>query len=204
MTINQARELIDTNSSIIENKQDTKFTKTTIFLLPMFGYHVLNLPKNFINAYLNDLDNPYILIVQNPVFLLFADSNEKDWKLCQKVLNNHDNFYAKYYAGYDTKKEIDLIMYVFSVPGKFVGDYHLFLQGKYSQFSREFVEIYPKNIIDRNNTIIPIPSYLAISKDQMYRKHLEYSLDCFIEDESELWSIPDERELFNNIQKSLY
>jgi len=111
---------------------DKKFTNTTLFLLPALNILNDDLSKaGFINAYLGD--NGYEIEYKNSLYLLFKPSGSSDI----------EDFIDKYKEVIHDDYNIgDHVMIVFKFPKDFIKEYKYFKQGKYSKFSKTYINLY--------------------------------------------------------------
>jgi hypothetical protein len=115
----------------------SKSTLTTILLLPAIGLSRRSLLKyGFINAYLADIDAE--IKFKDCVYLLFRPDSIEKFEAFFLRERTSENFVTQYdYEG-------GYIVLVYSILDKFKEDYKIFLEGKYSQFSTEYRETFPK------------------------------------------------------------
>lgn len=184
---------------------------STIFLLNPLGLEKQRLDKlGFVEAYLKDeySTNEYI----NPVFLLFKPENVNNFQVFVEREYDRINIHTgtkDLVADYDRGNGEIVLVYEFP----FKKDYERFLEGKYSRFSKDIVETYPKTIktgTDNKFTALGVP-YRIITKDreskeilaQIYGNSfltnqpittisdmLEKEFGTPITEDMELWSIP--------------
>jgi hypothetical protein len=170
-----------------------KYTATTILLLPAIGTSRRSLVKyGFLNGYLDDKSHDVHYV--EAVYMLFRpESWDKFTVHLEREQANTDNFIASYdYAG-------GYIVLVYSILDQWKADYKLFLEGKYSHFSKEYKDTFPKlvNTIDKD-TGIPItkPSLQAhiFQKSDAMKKFWELDLGIkFSElgEDMEVWAAPN-------------
>lgn len=148
---------IDINSVILEthtippSEFDGRFTKTALFLLPAISLNVRNkyVFKFFENAFLGD--KCYESDIERAIYVLFTVlRNDRDWKPVYEALKKKEEYILDYEIGSD-KEGHDQIMIVFQVPEKYSNEYLMFKKGKYSKFSKEYKDKFPKTITDDNN-----------------------------------------------------
>lgn len=106
--------------------EGVKLNKCCTFVLPMCEVNYKTFPDNFINCYLKD----------DQVVVVF-DIPKKDDNKFKLFLD-----YIKLNKNYDMYEEdIDEITLYFNIPDRNKKNYEMFLQGKYSKFSKEFQEL---------------------------------------------------------------
>src|SRR5690606_7568349 len=107
-----------------EVRTEIKRNKSFSFILPLIGLKMYN---TIINTYIGDLDHTYN--GEEDVNLIYVLSNSDN-----PILEANVNFINKY-----SKEEG--FMYVYKIPKEFNNDYVMFLEGKYSKFSKRCKEI---------------------------------------------------------------
>lgn len=122
------RRIYTTKNNILPNK-------TTIFLLPIFGYAKSYYTDKFIGMFLDRLDT------KDPrIACIFQNSDDEDLKMhVYKMMNSHffdDSIYD------DNNKEIVLFL---NVDSKFKEDCRKLIEGRYSEFSTGFKELLIKH-----------------------------------------------------------
>ena len=163
-------------------------TNTTRFILPLlFDEDVSRdriITKDFKNTYVADIDNQdvddYILVRYEYPY----DSPDEYY------------YFDEEYYGYKKvyEKDGDFI-YCFKLPDKFQDDYHLFLTGAYSKFSKEAKKRI-LNFWDANEDTL---LHGILYKSEVGRKFWE---DRFNES-SEKWSVDTEYWFSPNMQKEI-
>lgn len=124
--------------------QFVKYTKTSTFLFPLleipkalFHCNVKNnfgkllMTTRFLNSYLLDLDlaneeynnGPYVFVVIKPY-------QDTDFDIFYNTILSFENYVDEY-------EKSDYIIMIFRVPDRFLDDYNLILEGKYSEISKE-------------------------------------------------------------------
>jgi len=116
-----------------------KKTNTTIFFIPTLKLQKELLEEhNFINGYIDDEDSLKD-IYDNCVLLLFKPENiEKFREYLENEYENNSNLITDY------NKENEYIVLVYSLNSKYKDDFEIIKQGRYSQTSKEFQELFPK------------------------------------------------------------
>lgn len=163
----------------------SKYNKTTVFLYPLLG-----IPMNFfksssgktryLNSYLYDLDiadyktHHVFVLIDN-----YQDAEFTEFEKKLRTLNNYVTDYDILGGRYSVK--------VFKIPDEFIGDYELFLKGKYSQFSqsaKDRVMIYELKNLDLLTHIF--------NKTEEARRTLEKALDVTLDKYAEVYGVYDE------------
>lgn len=201
MTVNDIDILktIESDWEMYKSRKDGKFTKTTQFLLPSIELSIT--PKflqYFINAFLEDVE--YQHIYKRPLFLLFKYTKSKEWIQVYNELKSNKNYKTDYNVGF--KDGWDLVMMVYEVPEVFGEDYLNFKKGKYSYFSNEYKNKFPK-FISVGNKKEEGKVWQIIHKSMDLRKSIEQELNLpssLLDDEDELWDIPRKDTEFYNYE----
>lgn len=182
---------------------------STIFLLP--AIQIKNSVKKefydngFINTYIttNKIKYPYEVI-----FLLFNPS-EFDYQYAgfESRLISNENYIECNDLGNN------YVLYTFKIPQIFIKEYYLFLDGRYSEFSKEYKELFPNKSHVYDNDKKPLkdkkggylledsPYFKVFNKDEGFKEKLAQKLgyeDTSILDDVELYDKQDEvKEKFN-------
>lgn len=134
------------------------------FILPMVGVNHNNLPSNFINAYIS---------LDKEAFLIF-----------DKTVDYDIVFY--HYLEHVKVKNLNLIECIeqeqevvlkFAIPEQHSNNYHLFLEGKYSQFDEEYKQVicryFGKGSIKEGHTVTEYNAiYPQTFKKRQLAEHL--------------------------------
>lgn len=136
-----------------------KYTKTTLFLLPILELCYKDFAfgaKNYlINCHIENLQNPKIICILSNRF----DKPEEPFISLLQRLSYHYSFSESWYDN-----ENEEIVFSFDVNKKFLKDYEYFLQGRYSLFSddlkKRLVTAYgavtgPKHLVNIWDAIYP-------------------------------------------------
>lgn len=111
--------------------KNLKATKTTDFILPLFGYTKAFYAEYLVNAYLGDVDLNYF--DEYKVYIVISNHRMQSQHMrIENTLKEMDEF-IDYYDVLDGRMSV----FVMNVPEEFKKDYESFLDGKYSQFSKE-------------------------------------------------------------------
>lgn len=183
--------------------KEKKNNCTTIFLVPGTGLRKKDIVKHgFLSAYLDDRNHE--IHHESSVYLLFHPEDitafqqflEKEYKRTPLLVEDYD-----YEGGY--------IVTVYKFPEKFMEEYNLFLEGKYSKFRKVYVELFPKEVLvtdSKGNKSMEISlTYHIFTRSEAIKRYWEEKIGQDIPDEMELWSSPDlEKETLdiNNIYKN--
>lgn len=173
-----------------------RWTKTALFLLPMLDLNLKHpyLQKYLFNAYLDDKELEHNFV--RPIFLLFKveNYNEPDFKKLSDVLV-HNRVYD-----YDIGKQegYNLVMMVFSTPEKYKEDYYHFKTGRYSKFSTEYKQKFPRETINEKKQRVESLMYGAIYKTE-FRKDWVAKYFCQKDSRDEVISIKEYNELRKEI-----
>jgi len=119
-----------------------KLEKTicSLFIMPTFKIGKERLDDNgFVNAFIKDADRE--IQYENCVYLLFKPSNldkfkvfvDEEYERTKSIIDDYD-----YKNGY--------IVLVYEMGSKWVSDFKLIKQGRYSKTSADFKEIFPKTV----------------------------------------------------------
>jgi hypothetical protein len=171
----------------IQEIQDTRKTCSTIFLLAGIGLTRRGIIKyGFLSAYVDDINHePHW---DSSVYLLFRPDNIPEFQLflsgeSRKELIVEDYDYA---GGY--------VVVVYRFPEEYKTEYNLFLEGKYSKFSKKYKALSPdiirviKNGVEEDTYSI---HYHVFNKSEYMKKYWEDQLGTSLDPEMEMWSIPD-------------
>lgn len=168
---------------------DTK-NCTTIFLLPGIGHNRPNLLKyGFLGAYLDDINHS--VHYENAVYTLFKPANVEKF---QQFLANEHAKNKQILEDYDYEGGFTVIAYLFNE--KFLPEYDLFLQGKYSQFRPEYIKLFPKSVkvmdpvIDIEVMKTSLQQHI-FTRSKLIKQYWEKRIGQKLPDDMELWSKPD-------------
>jgi len=145
------------------------YNKTTLFMLPAIDFNIRYAPlrKHLVNVYLNDFE--YYHDYQCPLFVLLKTKTfeESSYKDLIKSFKDSKFFVCDYSVG--TNEDHNLVMYVFEVPKQFHDVYYNFKGAKYSKFSKEYRNKFPKLTVDNTNKSVESLMWGVINKST-YRK----------------------------------
>lgn len=162
---------------------------TTIFLLPSIGHTRQKLlPYGFLSAYLDDINHS--VHYENAVYILFKPEKmdefhkflSKEYLKSPLIIQDYD-----YKGGY--------IVVIYSINDRFLPDYQLFLEGKYSQFSKEYMKLFPSKIaVDKKNgtkEVVYSLQHRLFNRTKDMKALWEQRIGQAIPENMELWSVPD-------------
>jgi hypothetical protein len=173
-----------------------KYTKTATFLFPLleiprslfdcdvktsFGKSIMT--TRFLNAYLidTDLENEY-----NDgkfIYVIIKCYQDKDFVSFYSTLIGFDNYVDEYEVQ-------EFIVMIFSVPEKFIVDFNLILDGKYSQISPLAKQLIMKNNFYSNNkSTIPLILGKSTALKESWEKRLSNPNSEVDLKDQEVWPI---------------
>lgn len=172
-----------------------ELNSTTHFLLPSVEIPLkfLTLRQNgFVNAYIDDAENGSFYA--NCLFLLFNPLSIDDgYRDFERYIRGLENYVTDYDCGRN------MIMFVFKVKDKWVGNLGKFKKSKYSQFDKDYVKTFFTPTIRQKDKTVPNKFYQILTKDPEYRKRLEYYLSHIGGFKLNEVVIPEENELASPI-----
>lgn len=162
---------------------------TTIFLLPSVGHTRQNLLKHgFLAAYLDDVNHE--IHYEEAIYMLFKPEDtlafqkflENEYKKASLILEDYD-----YEGGY--------VIVVYRIHEKYLPEYQLFLEGKYSKFSQGYINMFPTDILVEDSRGLTTMSkslhYHIFNRTKEIKEYWEKKVGQSIPDDMELWSSPD-------------
>lgn len=174
---------------------DIKKTITSIFIVPTLSIGKEKLVDNgFINGYIKDEHRD--IQYENCIYLLFKPENldkfrdflDNEYERTKQIIDDYD-----YEDGY--------VIVVYQLNSRLEKDFELIKQGKYSQTSPKFQEIFPKIVkLNRNGLMKDEVSlqYRIFNKTADLKQFWEEKLDIVIEDDQEVWDgFFEENEVLN-------
>ena len=159
-------------------------TKTSLFVFPMLGgdRRLLFYDTLFINAFLGKKDG------QDQIILLYRKSNKKVFKEFIVLLEECGGHMCT------ESFKSSHIMLTFKVPYKHRKNFRKFKEGKYSELNDD----YKLQILDFHRLDIDGSMGQILFKSSIRKEKLEAQLDAILPDNSELYSIMNEKEeMFN-------
>lgn len=158
-------------------------------MLPSIGHTRQGLLQyGLVAAYLDDINHE--VHYEEALYILFKPDNvaafqkflEEEYRKPSLIVEDYD-----YRGGY--------IVVVYKVDERYLPEYQLFLQGKYSKFSSEYVSLFPKEIM------VPLPTGKVVMKHSLHyhifnrskeiKDYWERKIGESIPNDMELWSSPD-------------
>lgn len=169
---------------------ELKKTITSIFMVPTLKINKDDFKNNgFLNGYLRDKrrDTQY----KNAVYLLFKPDDfdvfreflDREYERTKDILDDYD-----YEDGF--------VVVVYKLNKKWSDDFLLIREGKYSQTSKQFQEVFPKVIkimkkgLHRDEMSL---QYRIFKKTYDLKEYWENRLDMEFTEDMELWEGFDER-----------
>jgi len=161
---------------------------TTIFLLPGIGHTRQKLlPYGFLAAYLDDVNHE--VHYEEAIYLLFKPEDiaafqkflEDEYKKPSLILEDYD-----YRGGY--------VVIVYKIDERYLPEYELFLQGKYSKFRPEYIAQFPEEIVTQSPSGLTVKHslhYHIFNRTDRIKDYWEKKIGEKIPDDMELWSSPD-------------
>jgi len=182
--------IIKEDCEIPTSKYNGKYSKSTLFLLPMLG---LNIRDKLINKYLKNTfinDEGIEHVFTNCLFLLFNVKNlrEKDWQELSLNLKQDKYHRLDYYVGIN--ENVHLVMFVMEIPERYISDYNSFLEGNYSKFTMEYKSKFPARISNTTGVSVESIVYGAIYKTDNLKNLIckEFNLErSFVNQLDEIW-----------------
>jgi len=174
---------------------EIKKTITSIFIVPTLSIGKEKLVDNgFINGYTKDgrreiqYDNAVYLLFKPENLDKFKDFLDDEYERTKSIVDDYD-----YEDGY--------VIVVYQLNSRLEKDFELIKQGKYSQTSPKFQEIFPKIVkINKNGVQKDEVSlqYRIFNKTEDLRKFWEEKLDIEFDDSYEVWDgFFEENEILN-------
>lgn len=125
------------------------------------------------------------------IFVLLKESMDEKYKKLNSTLSSHKSHISQYSV--DEKGEY--VMHVFKFADIILPDYHLFLEGKYSQKSEK-----AKSLIRKSSNRFGV-NYKILSRDPILAKKQEDKIGQPLKEEDEVWSCIQDA---NNIIKEIF
>lgn len=156
---------------------DLDFNISTDFFLPVLGIDLaITDTTGYINSYINCPDLTDILI-NNPVYILYnTEDLDLNMERVYEDLINNKNFIL------EQRLDRYHILFCFSIPKKFNKDYELIIQGKYSETSGAFKDLFC------NDNIQDLWQYKVLHKDPEYKKNLENRIGLVLNNNPEIYN----------------
>lgn len=160
---------------MVIEKNNKKYNKSTVFLLPMLGLPLQHF-KNFYNVYYKTIYDKDTDIKR--IYVVYK--NEDLTSDITINISRATTFMDKYYID-------NFTIFRYRVPELFLKDFILFCNGKYNTFSTKYKNILTGSYIMNKVELERILN--ALPKD---RQALADKFDVNIEDIKEIYPIPDE------------
>jgi len=179
-----------------------KKTISTVFMLPTLKISKEKLTENgFINAYEYDEDQdvPYL----NSVYLLFKPDNLHTFRA---FLNEEYERTTNIVDDYDYGK--GFVVVVYKLDKRFIDDFDLVKQGRYSKTSKKFQGEFPKTTkIMRSGVVTDEVSlqYRVFNKTKDLINYWEDKIGLVLGPDQEVWEAYDvEREVLTSVKLKQY
>lgn len=159
-------------------------TKSSLFLLPMFGgtRNLFMWNQLFMNCFLLVEDEKYY------IQLLYRFSADPLFLKFEQTLGKFKSFVRK------EDPDDGFVLFTFSIPDRQASNFKKFIAGQYSKFSK----LYKMTLLEFHSFDVDDMIGQVIFKADARRKTLESKLGCELPEDSELLSIVDiEKETFN-------
>jgi hypothetical protein len=169
---------------------ELKKTITSIFMVPTLKINKDDFKNNgFLNGYLRDkrrhtqYKNAVYLLFKPDDFDVFREFLEREYERTKNVLDDYD-----YEDGF--------VIIVYKLDKKWSDDFLLIREGKYSQTSKQFQEVFPKVIkimkkgLHRDEISL---QHRIFKKTSDLKEYWENRLDMEFTEDMELWEGFDER-----------
>lgn len=171
----------------------TKPNKSKSYIVPLFNKYV---PVKCTELLINTFCFIQGFTEEDIFCLLYNIEQDTEDNFKEKFLINH---YQQYSHLIKIDKFTNKLVFIFKIPENLVGQYHLFLNGKYSKLSKES-KIIILNYL-KNNYPSEIKMIMLIKdilyQNQVLRKKIETDLDLILSEDAELSSVIDrDRETF--------
>ena len=180
-------------NNYIRSDGSIKFTKVTMFCLPMIGLKYKEFEDHLLNVYSNHEESPHLyVVIKNP-----QNENKTLTIIINKLRSNH-SLVEEYLDddGYE-------LVFKLKLDNKYEDDYYKILSGDYSKISEEYkkvlVDIYSSNVHDLSKpptisdgqvlTTMYEVLYPTIEKKKVIAKHFGVEVSSI----KELISKPDIR-----------
>lgn len=147
------------------------------FVLPMCEINYRSFPSNFINSYLNYEDQILVVFENQP--------NNRPFNLFMEYIQSNKNFK-------ESIEEADEIILVFNIPERNKENYNLFLDGKYSKFTKEYKALLCSyyGMQSEKNTY-KVTEYNTINPEKFKRQQIADRLGVNISEIEEVMDKPD-------------
>lgn len=187
---------------MLEETQEVKRTCSTIFLLPGIGLKRQSILKHgFVSAYMDDVNHD--VHYENSVYVLYKPEQIEEF---QKFLSSEYKRTPLLVEDYDYPGGYVVTVYKF--PKEFMEEYDLFLKGKYSKFSKKYMDLFPVRI-DTHDPETGMTKmkyslqYHILNRSDAMKRYWEEKLgmEGELPEDLEYWKIPDKKEETLNINE---
>jgi hypothetical protein len=165
----------------------TKYTNSTLFLLPGLGLHRTEIEDRyyFLNAYVADQNR--VFRIKHPIVLVFDNGS-----IGTDFLTDHPDLVLYFEDTYVYDDKFTVI--IFSFPERYSKDYNLVLKGKYSKLSKAYMELFPELGMSGKPSLY----HHIFNKTEGLRNYWQKNLDSEIDTSKDYWQTFDlERETFD-------
>ena len=158
-------------------------TKSSMFVMPMMtgNRRLYMFDTLFVNCFIGIKD------YENKIVLLYRFSGDTVFLRFEQALQKFPGFVETF------DPSPHFVAFVFNVPDKHLDNYVHFLNGRYSEFSPEYKEA----VLDFHGFTVDGELGQIMFKSASRRQRMENQLEVAIDEDAELYSIPDETEVFN-------
>jgi len=158
---------------------EAKHTNTSVFLVPALTIGKEKLERNgFIDGFLDDISHE--IHYENSIYILFKPH---DLEVFQHFLAS-ERERITILDDYDYE---EYVVVVYNIPTKYLSDYQLFLEGKYSKLSEDFKNLFTKTSEEGRPTL----QWEVFERTERLKSYWEKELDITLEEDQELWGAPD-------------
>ena len=158
-------------------------TKSSMFVMPMMtgNRRLYMFDTLFVNCFIGIKD------YENKIVLLYRFSGDTVFLRFEQALQKFPGFVDTF------DPSPHFVAFVFNIPDKHLDNYVHFLNGRYSEFSPEYKEA----VLDFHGFTVDGELGQIMFKSASRRQRMENQLEVAIDEDAELYSIPDETEVFN-------
>ncbi len=158
-------------------------TKSSMFVMPMMtgNRRLYMFDTLFVNCFIGIKD------YENKIVLLYRFSGDTVFLRFEQALQKFPGFVDTF------DPSPHFVAFVFNIPDKHLDNYVHFLNGRYSEFSPEYKEA----VLDFHGFTADGELGQIMFKSASRRQRMENQLEVAIDEDAELYSIPDETEVFN-------
>ncbi len=163
---------------------------SALFLMPLYRIGIERLKKHgFINTYLDDVFKEDIS--DGRLYFLFKPPDMYEFG---NFLEEENERHAYILEDYDSPP---YVIVVYKLPEEWKDDYQLFYEGKYSRFSKEYKNMFPK-IVTQGGIPAASIQWAVFEKAPALKEEWESEIGIELEESNELWESPRfDREVLN-------